>query len=70
MAGIAVLGEPPRVDGWALAGALVIPATGAEELRRAWAGLPADVEVVVATPAAAAVAPPAGAGSPLVVVLP
>ena len=54
MSRIAVLGEPPRVDGWALAGALVVPAAGAEEVRTAWDGLPEDVEVVVITGAAAA----------------
>jgi vacuolar-type H+-ATPase subunit F/Vma7 len=50
---IAVVGEPPRVDGWVLAGALVVGATGGDEVRRAWSGLPDDVEVVVVTPAAA-----------------
>jgi len=53
MSRIVVLGEPPRVDGWALAGALVLPAVGAESVRLAWETLPSDVEVVVATPAAA-----------------
>lgn len=53
MSRIAVLGDPPRVDGWALAGALVVPAVAADEVRRAWDGLPGDVEVVVVTPTAA-----------------
>ena len=53
MGRIVVLGEPPRVDVWALAGALVMPAVGAEAVRRAWETLPSDVEVVVATPEAA-----------------
>jgi vacuolar-type H+-ATPase subunit F/Vma7 len=50
---IAVLGESPRVDGWALAGAVVVPAAGSEAVQRAWDGLPGDVEVVIVTPAAA-----------------
>lgn len=50
MGRIAVLGEAPRVDGWALAGALVVPAAGAPAVRDAWAALPGDVEVVVLTP--------------------
>lgn len=54
MSRIVVLGEPPRVDGWALGGALVVPAVGAEEVRRAWDGLPDEVEVVVVTPEAGA----------------
>lgn len=52
MSRIVVFGEPPRVDGWALGGALVVAATGADEVRRAWDGLPADIEVVVVTPGA------------------
>ncbi len=55
MSRIAVLGESPRVDGWALAGALVVPAAGAEATEQAWASLPTDVEVVVLTPQAAMV---------------
>jgi hypothetical protein len=50
---IAVLGEPPRVDGWALAGALVVTTTGADDVRHGWSALPDDVEIVVLTPAAA-----------------
>ena len=53
MSRIVVLGEPPRVDAWALAGALVLPAVGADAVRRAWETMPGDVEVVVATPDAA-----------------
>jgi len=53
MGRVVVLGEPPRVDVWALAGALVMPAVGAEAVLRAWEALPPDVEVVVATPEAA-----------------
>jgi hypothetical protein len=47
---IAVLGETPRVDGWALAGALVLPAAGADAVLEAWEGLAGDIEVVVLTP--------------------
>jgi len=50
---IVVFGAPPRVDGWALAGALVVAVTGADEARRAWDVLPDDVEVVIITPTAA-----------------
>ena len=53
MSRIVVFGASPRVDGWALAGAVVIPVTGAEEARRAWDVLPDDVEIVIITPAAA-----------------
>lgn len=51
---VAVLGESPRIDAWALAGALVVPAADADGCRRAWAALPDDVDLVVLTPAAAA----------------
>ena len=69
MSRIAVLGEASRVAGWALAGALVVPAEDPAAVRLAWAGLPTDVEVVVVTPAAADVLGDAGGGR-LVVVLP
>ena len=49
---LAAIGTASRVQGWCLAGALVRPAENAEEVRRAWAGLPRDVSVVVLTPAA------------------
>jgi vacuolar-type H+-ATPase subunit F/Vma7 len=69
MSRIAVVGEAPRVDGWALAGAIVTPAAGETEVRRAWDELPDDVEVVVVTPAAAEVLRDL-TGERLVVVLP
>ncbi len=69
MSRIAVLGEPPRVDGWALAGAVVVPAPGEDDVRAAWAALPDDVAVVIVTPAAAE-ALGAVSGDRLVVVLP
>jgi vacuolar-type H+-ATPase subunit F/Vma7 len=50
---VAVIGEEPRVQGFALAGAEVCPATDPGEVRAAWAGLADDVAVVVLTPLAA-----------------
>ena len=52
MSRVAVLGEAPRVDGWALAGALVVPAAGADAVLHAWDALAGDVEVVIVTPEA------------------
>jgi vacuolar-type H+-ATPase subunit F/Vma7 len=52
MGQVVVLGEPARVMGYALAGALAIEAEG-EEVARAWASLPPDASLVVLTPAAA-----------------
>ncbi len=52
MGQVVVLGEPARVMGYALAGALPIEAEG-EEVARAWASLPPDTSFVVLTPAAA-----------------
>lgn len=71
MGAVAVIGEPPRVDGFGLAGALVFVATTAEEVRDAWQRLPEDVEVVILTQLAAetVVAEPAR-GRPYPVVLP
>jgi hypothetical protein len=51
---VAVLGERPLVEGFALAGALVVAAGTAEEVRAGWRALPPDVALVVVTPAAAA----------------
>jgi vacuolar-type H+-ATPase subunit F/Vma7 len=50
---LAVLGERVRVAGYALAGAIVYPADDPDEVRAAWLELPADVAVLVLTPAAA-----------------
>ncbi len=51
---LAVVGERTRVEGWALAGALVLPAETADELRRAWAAIRTrDVAAVLLTSAAA-----------------
>jgi vacuolar-type H+-ATPase subunit F/Vma7 len=52
MGQVVVLGEPARVMGYALAGALAIEAEG-EEVARVWASLPPDTSLVVLTPAAA-----------------
>jgi vacuolar-type H+-ATPase subunit F/Vma7 len=51
---VAVLGEQALVAGFTLTGALVVPAATAAETRTAWRDLPADVVLVVLTPAAAA----------------
>lgn len=54
MGRIAVIGEEVRVRPFGLAGALVAPADDADGVRSAWNALPADVEVLLLTPAAAA----------------
>ena len=50
----AVIGEASRVQGYALAGALVCPAEDEATVRAAWRSLPADVAVVIVTARAAA----------------
>ena len=50
----AVIGDAARVETFALAGAMVIPAAAPGDVRRAWAELPIDVAVVLLTPEAAA----------------
>ncbi len=52
MGRVAVIGEGTAVAGYALAGALVVPAEDAEAVRSAWEHLPDDVDVVVLTAAA------------------
>jgi len=49
----AVIGEAVRVQGYALAGAVVYPAEDADEARAAWRALPPDIAVVVLTARAA-----------------
>ena len=49
----AVIGEALRVQGYALAGAVVCPAEDEAAARAAWRSLPADVAVVVVTARAA-----------------
>ena len=53
MSRVAVIGEGVRVQGFALAGALVLAAEDAAGARAAWRSLPPDVVVVVLTPEAA-----------------
>ena len=54
MARAAVIGESSRVQGYALAGAVVYPAEDETAVRMAWQSLPADIEVVIVTARAAA----------------
>ena len=54
MGSVAVIGEGTAVRGYALAGALVVPADDDEAVHAAWAALDSDVEVVVLTMRAAA----------------
>lgn len=49
MSRAAVIGEAVRVEGYALAGALVCPAEDADQARAAWRSLPPDIAVVVMT---------------------
>lgn len=51
---VAVLGERALVQGYALAGARLLVAETAEEVREQWARMPPEVLVVVLTSAAAA----------------
>ena len=55
---VAVIGEEAVVRGFGLAGALVLPAADPAAARAAWSALPADVDVVILTPAAAAALDP------------
>ncbi|WP_099023935.1 V-type ATP synthase subunit F [Mycolicibacterium palauense] len=71
MGTVAVIGEPGLVGGYALAGALVVPAADAAEARRAWRELPESVAMVILTAAAArAVTDEARRTGPLSVVMP
>ena len=54
MAGIAVIGENVRVQGFGLAGARVLAAEDAASVRAAWDTLANDVALVILTPSAAA----------------
>jgi vacuolar-type H+-ATPase subunit F/Vma7 len=51
---VVVLGEPSQVDGFALAGAIVIRADAPDQVRRAWDTLPPDTSLLVLTTTAAA----------------
>lgn len=73
MGHVAVIGEPVRVRGYALAGADVHECPDEAAVRSAWAALPDDVVVVILSPAAAAAIDLTGrpaAARPLTVVLP
>jgi vacuolar-type H+-ATPase subunit F/Vma7 len=54
MSRVAVIGESVRVEGFGLAGVLVLPGDDPDEVRNSWATLPTDVAVVVLTQSAAA----------------
>jgi vacuolar-type H+-ATPase subunit F/Vma7 len=73
--GVAVIGAPSRVAGFALAGAQIYPAEDDGRAVAAWRSLPDTVAVIIFTEAAAAAVEAAGADlgavtSPLTVVLP
>jgi vacuolar-type H+-ATPase subunit F/Vma7 len=72
MARVTVLGEQVSVQGYALAGAVVLVAEDADAVRMAWDGLTDEVAVVILTPTAArALGPERVAGlHPLAVVMP
>ena len=53
MARAAVIGEPLRIYGYGLAGALLFPASDQPGVMRAWQHLPGDVAVVLLTGQAA-----------------
>jgi vacuolar-type H+-ATPase subunit F/Vma7 len=69
MGRIAAIGESIRVQGFALAGVLILPGDDPEAVRVSWSSLPADVEVVLLTPRAADALDPDASG-PLTVVMP
>jgi vacuolar-type H+-ATPase subunit F/Vma7 len=50
---VAVIGEEVAVAGYALAGALVLPAEDDAAVRDAWSGLPEGIDLVVLTRRAA-----------------
>jgi vacuolar-type H+-ATPase subunit F/Vma7 len=68
---VAAIGAEVAVQGFGLAGALVLPADGPEQARAAFRSLPSDVTVLILTRDAWAALPEvAGATLPLTVVLP
>lgn len=67
---IAALGETVRVQGFGLAGVVVLPADGAEEVRAAWRSLPPDVGILILTADAARVLGETERARPLIVVMP
>lgn len=72
MGTVAVLGEHALVQGYALAGAVLLVADTGEQARERWAALPSGVRVVILTPAAAAALSAAreAADAPMSVVIP
>ena len=55
MSRVAAIGTHEQILGWGLAGVSLVEAQTADEVRAAWAGLHADVEVVILTADAAAI---------------
>jgi hypothetical protein len=53
MARVAVIGEPLRINGYGLPGAILCPATDQAEAVLAWRDLPDEIDVAVLTPSAA-----------------
>jgi len=70
---VAALGDPLRVQGFGLAGAVVVAAATPEATRSAWGDLSPDVVLVILTPAAARALAPHPTDGPhdrLIVVMP
>ncbi|MEK2478611.1 MULTISPECIES: hypothetical protein [Streptomyces] len=72
MGAVVAIGERARTAGFALAGVQVRPAEEPDRVRMSWRELPADAELVILTPAAAAALGPdlLKAAGPLTVVMP
>ena len=72
MSRVAVIGESSRVQGFALAGAVVYEAEDEAAVRSGWRSLPSDAQVVILTARAAGWLGPELAGKPgvLPVVMP
>ncbi|MDW4910187.1 V-type ATP synthase subunit F [Streptomyces sp. ADMS] len=72
MGRVAAIGEQVRVAGFALAGVITLVAEEPDAVQEAWRNLPADVELVILTPAAADALGPASleATTPLSAVMP
>ncbi len=68
---VAVIGEQPWLRGYALAGATVFTADGADAVHEAWVALDDETTLVILTRAAAAhLATELAAGWPLTAVIP
>ena len=72
MGRVTAVGEQRRVAGLALAGVDVVVAEEAQAVHEAWQTLPADVDLVILSPAAAAALGPERLtrGRPLTAVMP